>query len=178
LKSGIKVYYFSKSSFIKVKNSLCITSNDKIIRIVNKSVRGVFKRHVIGKKLSFPDLYLIVELNLSSIKDKEYCWKLIRLIELAGSDSKKSDRLYYFHPERYEMVEGQLKLGNQECWMTIKDQETIEYFDRLKGKIFFGKELLKAACNKRNQSSQIKDNLMIFLKEFYKQNTFGHNFIL
>ena len=101
--SRIKVYYFDKSALNEIK-----------LRITNKAVQQVFEKHIIGKKLSYFDLYLIIEMNLAALKDKAYFWKFIRFLELTGSKNEYTDRLYYFHPEEFETAHGQLKLGDKE----------------------------------------------------------------
>ena len=178
LKTDIKVYYFDKSSFVKTKNVLTVVNQGQSVSITNKAVSKVFEEQIIGKKLSYPDLYLIVELSLKTLNDKAYFWKIIRFIELIGLKNPSVERLYYFHPERYETLKGQLKLGSKGQHLFIKDSTTIEFFEKLKGKIFFGKEIVKLASKTSNPSPRMQEDLRSFFKTFCTLDTFGQNFCL
>jgi hypothetical protein len=174
-KAEIKLYYFDKKAFLRKKNALVMGTDSKPVRITNKVVQKVFEKHVIGKKLSFNDLYLIGELNLLTLKDRVYFGNVIRLNELVGSKDNLTDRLYYFHPDRYEIVDGQLKLGDQYSHVIFMDPSTIEFFEKIKGKILFGSELIKLA--RKNRTPQIRQDMRVFIEKFHRLNIFGQNFL-
>lgn len=176
--SEIKVYYFGRKAFFETRSSLKIIHNRKNVRITNRVVQEVFKKYIMGKKLSFYHLYLIAELNLSTLKDKDCFWNAVRLIELFGLKAKYPDDLYYFHPEKYEMINGQLKLGGADYHMMIKDPKTIEFFEKLRGGIFFGSELLKLVKRTANASAQTQQDIRTFLNVFNGKFIFGRNFCL
>jgi len=175
----IKVYYFDKSAFLKKGNFLTIIYEGQSVQLKNKAVAKVFEDHVLGKKLSFNDLFLIVELNLRNLKDRAYFWNVIRLLELVPAKAPDKDRLYYFHPERYELIRGQLKLGEKTNHLMVKDRATIDFFEGMKAKIVFGKSLEKLSSGQNGLSSQTKSTLKQFLRTFDNQyHTFGRNFII
>jgi len=175
---GLKVYYFDKSSFVRTKGALSIVHEGKLVRITNKEVQAFFEKHILGKKFSFPDMYLLVELNLMSFEDKGYFWKLIRYIEHIGSKKETIDHLYYFHPEKYETIQGKLRLGDQYHHLIFKAPLTIEFFEKLKGKIFFGEELIKISGKPPFLSPQVQKDLRLFFNKFYDLTIFGQNFCL
>lgn len=176
--SKIKVYYFDSSSFVKEKNSLVIVNWDKPVRISNKVVRTVLEKYVIGKKLSYYDLYLIVDLNIRTLKDRQYFWNMIRIMELTALKKNDKEQLYYFHPEKYEMVSGELRLGEQHCHVMIKDPAAIRFFEGLRGKIFFGKELIKLAQENHDGSLPIQQQMKNFIETFHGRDIFGQNFFV
>jgi flavin-dependent dehydrogenase len=173
---SMKVYYFNKSSFVKTEGSLSIINKGSPIGITNKNVQKVFEKNIIGKRFSYSDLYLIVELKLRAVEDKAYFWKVLRLFELIGSKNVRTDRLYYFHPEKYRIVNGQFKLGGQGRYLIIKDLASVKFFEKLTGKIFFGKELINLAGKIPDPSLRLQQDVRAFLKKFYPLNTFGRNF--
>jgi len=161
---SMKVYDFNKSG------------KGKLARMSNKVVRQFFEKHVLGKRLSYSDLYLLVELHLPAPEDKNYFWKYVRLIELTGSKNKDADRLFYFHPEKCRFINGHLKLGGQGHYLTVKEPDSVKFFEKLTGKLFFGKELIKLSIKGDHASPRTRQDLRIFLKRFYPLNTFGHAF--
>jgi hypothetical protein len=178
LKEANKVYWFDRSSFINRKNSLVVINEGKSVAITNKAVQKVFENHILGKKFSFPALYLIGELNLKTSRDKTYFWNVIRFIELIGLKNVCADRLYYFHPEKCEIVHGHLKLGDKHRHLIFKNSATIEFFEKLKGNVFFGNELSKLANNTFKSSTQAQEDIKVFLETFKDIDTFGQNIIL
>lgn len=172
--SDIKVYYFNKNSFIRKKNALDIVLDNKIVSITNKIILEFFEKYLIGEKLSFDDIYLAVELHLPILKDKVYLWNLIRLIEVAQPRILNKDQMYCFHPEKYEIVGGQLKVGDQGLHLMFKNPETIDFLEKLKGKILFSKELVNLV--NKTQSPRIQEDMKIFLETFHDLYAFGQNF--
>jgi flavin-dependent dehydrogenase len=174
----IKVYYFDKKSFIKTKGALFIFYDGKKFRVTNEPVRDVLEKDVIGKKFSFNDLYLIAELKLATLKDKAYFWKIIRFIELLRPREAPAGRMYYFHPEKYEPLRGQLRLGDPKYHLMIIEPAMMEFYEDLKGKILFKNELLKLAGNLEVKFPGARRELDVFLKTFSQLPTFGQNFCL
>ena len=174
----IKSYYFDRKAFIKTKNSLVINCEGKSIRITNKNVRKVFETHLIGKGLSSFDLNLIVELNLPTLEVKSYFWNVIRCIELVVLKSTNANQLYYFHPHKYEIIAGQLRLGDRHRHLMIKDPLTIGFFEQLKGKILSEQEIIKLVDKSFKSAEIIKKQVRVFLQTFKNVDTFGQNIVL
>lgn len=175
VESGIKVYFLDKSAFQKQKNSLSIIHGEKNIPVKNAAVRNVFENHIIGKKLSFGDFYLIVDKNLRTIKDKTLFWKLIRFIEMIGLNRLDAERLYYFHPQLFENAKSGLKLGCQNNFLVLKSSKSADFFERLKGRVFSGKDLIQLDIKTSSPADRVKKDLERFLKKFGRLNTFGQN---
>jgi flavin-dependent dehydrogenase len=174
----IKVYYFDRRSFVKTNGLLFIFYGGKKLRVTNDAVRGVLEKNVIGQKLSFHDLYLMAELNLATLKDKAYFWKIIRFVELLKPKEAPAGRMYYFHPEKYEQLRGRLKLGDPKHHLMVKNPVMMEFYEGLKGKILFDHELLKRAGGLGNKFPGAGREMEVFFKTFSTLPTFGQNFCL
>lgn len=122
--------------------------------------------YLLGKVVSSNELQLFVELNLFSMGDRAYFGSIIKLLEYISRQDKNIKRMYYFHPDKFEIVFGQLKLGDQHRHLLIKDIKTIEFFEKLKGKIFLSQELIKMADKTLEPESIIKREVRNFLKTF------------
>lgn len=173
-RTELKVYYFNEKCFRKKKSSLFLAQR-RLIRMTNKNVQKMFEKHLIGKRLSYSDLYLLSELNLKTLKERNYFWKIIRFIELLSQKNRCEDHLYYFHPEKYETIDDSLKLGEGKNSLMIDNPLTIRFFEKVKSRMLFGKEIMKLA-KKMPESSQ--NEVMNFIKTFYYLDTFGRNFCL